>query len=245
VPKFTYHNNIRGSVNLVSAAIKYKVKRFVFCSSIAVYGDKFPMEERVLPTPRDPYGISKYAIELHLAAAQHQFGLEYTVFRPHNVYGERQNMGDATRNVVGIFMEQAMKGTALTIYGDGNQRRAFTYVHDIAKIMAESAKDARFVNEVFNIGANEVNSVNHIADVVSEALNANVPRTFLAQRNEAVDAWANHDKIHRLVPHDETPLCKGIEQMAKWAQMHGGQKLVARLEPEIANTRNAHDTTSF
>src|SRR6266513_2705340 len=133
IRRFNYNNNLIGSINLVNESIKSKVKCFVFTSSIAVYGaGQLPMTVDTNPVPEDPYGISKYAVELDLKTAHEMFGLNYVVFRPHNVYGERQNIADKYRNVIGIFMNQVMQGQPCTIFGDGGQTRAFTHVADVA-----------------------------------------------------------------------------------------------------------------
>jgi len=91
------------------------------------------MQEDQRPCPEDPYGVAKLTVELDLAAANHMFGLPYVVFRPHNIYGEFQNLGDPYRNVIGIFMNQILQEKPLTIFGDGTQERAFSYVEDIAR----------------------------------------------------------------------------------------------------------------
>ena len=107
IKRFNYTNNVVGSVNLINAAVNHNVKCFVFTSSIAVYGaGQTPMTEEMVPMPEDSYGIAKYAIEQDLKASHEMFGLDYVIFRPHNVYGEKQNIGDRYRNVVGIFMNQ-------------------------------------------------------------------------------------------------------------------------------------------
>src|SRR6516225_6778996 len=126
IKRFNYTNNLLGSVNLINAAVNTgTVKCFVFTSSIAVYGrNQLPMTEDAVPQPEDPYGIAKYAVELDLKEAHEMFGLNYVVFRPHNVYGENQNLGDKYRNVIGIFMNQIMQGRSMTIFGDGKQTRA-------------------------------------------------------------------------------------------------------------------------
>lgn len=122
---FNYENNLIGSVNLINLSIKHKVKCFVFTSSIAVYGEnQLPMTEDTMPHPEDPYGISKYAVELDLQAANKMFGLNYIIFRPHNVYGEKQNIWDKYRNVIGIFMNCIIKKQPQPIFGDGTQKRA-------------------------------------------------------------------------------------------------------------------------
>src|SRR5687767_2844675 len=133
IRRFNYTNNLIGSVNLINAAVRHECKCFVFTSSIAVYGaNQVPMEERMTPRPEDPYGVSKYAVELDLKAAHEMFGLNHIIFRPHNVYGENQNIGDRYRNVIGIFMNQIMQGQEMTIFGDGSQTRAFSHIDDLA-----------------------------------------------------------------------------------------------------------------
>src|ERR1700687_6170178 len=123
---FNYRNNLIGSINLINAAVNHEVKCFVFTSSIAVYGaGQAPMTEEMTPIPEDPYGIAKLCVEQELRVTHDMFCLEYVVFRPHNVYGERQNIGDRYRNVVGIFMNQLMKDEPMSIFGDGKQQRGF------------------------------------------------------------------------------------------------------------------------
>jgi UDP-glucose 4-epimerase len=139
VRRFNYTNNLIGSVNLINQAILSEAQCFVFTSSIAVYGqNQTPMTEDLVPQPEDPYGIAKYAVELDLAAAWRMFGLPYIIFRTHNVYGERQNTADRYRNVIGIFMNRVMAGEPMPVFGDGMQRRAFSYIDDVAPIIARS-----------------------------------------------------------------------------------------------------------
>src|SRR5258706_1892550 len=136
IRRFNYNNNLIGSINLVNESIKNKVKCFVFTSSIAVYGaGQLPMTEDTTPVPEDPYGISKYAVELDLKTAHEMFGLNYIIFRPHNVYGEYQNIGDKYRNVIGIFMNQVLQDKPMSVFGDGNQKRAFSYVGDFIPLI--------------------------------------------------------------------------------------------------------------
>src|ERR1035437_2314065 len=163
IKRFNYNNNLIGSVNLNNASVNHNVKCFVFTSSIAVYGaGQSPMTEAMIPVPEDPYGIAKLAVEQELRVTQHMFGLDYIVFRPHNVYGERQNIGDRYRNVVGIFMNQLLRGEPMTIFGDGLHQRAFTHIDDVAPILAGSVDfpDAR--NHIFNIGADVPHTVNEL-----------------------------------------------------------------------------------
>ena len=134
---------------MINEAVKHEVKCFVFTSSIAVYGTgQVPMTEDMVPQPEDPYGVSKYAIELDLRAAHEMFNLNYVVFRPHNVYGEHQNIGDRYRNVIGIFMNQIMQGQPMTIFGDGTQTRAFSYIDDVAPYISKSVEVPAAYNQV-------------------------------------------------------------------------------------------------
>ncbi len=199
IRSFNYHNNLIGSVNLINAAVNAgTVKCFVFTSSIAVYGaNQTPMTEDMVPAPEDPYGVAKFAVELDLKAAHEMFGLDYMIFRPHNVYGERQNVGDPYRNVVGIFMNQLMQGKKLTIFGDGLQTRAFSHIDDVAPIIAKAIENKDAYNEVFNIGADVPYTVKELATLVCEAFNAEEKLEFLDARNEVVHAYSDHTKVHQ------------------------------------------------
>src|SRR5580693_8705680 len=169
IKHFNYTNNLLGSVNLINASVNHGVKCFVFTSSIAVYGkNQLPMTEDAVPQPEDPYGIAKYAVELDLKETHEMFGLNYVVFRPHNVYGEFQNIGDRYRNVIGIFMNQIMQGQPMTIFGDGKQTRAFSYIDDVAPVIAASIGRTGSYNEVFNVGADKPYSVSELAHVVAK-----------------------------------------------------------------------------
>ena len=165
IKRFNYNNNLIGSINLINAAINTGVKCFVFTSSIAVYGStpELPMTEETYPHPEDPYGIAKLAVEQELRVCKEMFGLDYIIFRPHNVYGERQNIGDKYRNVVGIFMNQILQGKQMTVFGDGTQTRAFSYIGDLAPIMAEAIDTKAAYNQIFNIGADQPYTVNELA----------------------------------------------------------------------------------
>ena len=225
IRRFNYTNNVLGSINVLNAALRAEtVERFVFASSIAVYGPaQTPMSEDVVPEPEDPYGIAKYAVELDLAAAQRMFGLDYTIFRPHNVYGELQNLADPYRNVIGIFMNQLMSGRPLTIFGDGLQTRAFTHIDDVAPLMARSIDVPEAANEVFNVGAETPHSVRDLAHAVAGAFDVPEPEIeFLPARKEVVHAFSDHAKLHRVFGEAPTvPLEEGLRRMADWAREMG------------------------
>lgn len=223
---FNYQNNLIGSIHLINASVRHKVKCFVFTSSIAVYGALHPpMREDMQPKPEDPYGVAKLAVELDLYAARHMFGLNYVVFRPHNVYGEYQNIGDRYRNVVGIFMNQLMQGKPLSVFGDGMQQRAFSYVGDIAPVMAGCVDVPAAYGEVFNIGADQPYTVNELAKAVMKAMGVEGEVMHVEARNEVVHAWSDHGKAHRVfgAPRN-TPLQEGLRRMAEWAKEVGARE---------------------
>jgi UDP-glucose 4-epimerase len=225
IRRFNYNNNLIGSINLINASINVgTVKCFVFTSSIAVYGkNQLPMTEDLTPQPEDPYGIAKYAIEQDLKAAHEMFGLDYIIFRPHNVYGERQNIGDPYRNVVGIFMNQIMQGKRLTIFGDGMQTRAFSHVNDVAPIIAKSVDVPQAYNEVFNIGADKPYTVKELATIVCSGYGVEEQIDFLESRNEVVNAYSSHDKVARYFSNMVTNISleEGVNRMIQDAKEKG------------------------
>jgi UDP-glucose 4-epimerase len=226
IRRFNYTNNLIGSVNLINESVKHGARCFVFISSIAVYGtNQLPMREDLTPEPEDPYGISKYAVELNLHAAHRMFGLNYVIFRPHNVYGEGQNLGDRYRNVVGIFMNQVMQGESMTIFGDGLQTRAFSYIDDVAPDIARSAEMPEAYGQVFNIGADQPYAVKHLAEVVACAFGQEARIRFLPPRNEVVHAFSDHSKARRIFgERPATSLEEGVARMAAWARRAGVRK---------------------
>ncbi|MDP4219242.1 MAG: NAD-dependent epimerase/dehydratase family protein [Bacteroidota bacterium] len=226
IKRFNYTNNVIGSVNLINESVKHDVKRFIFTSSIAVYGrNQLPMKEELVPQPEDSYGIAKYAVELELKASHEMFGLDYVIFRPHNVYGERQNTGDKYRNVIGIFMNQLLAGESLTLFGDGQQKRAFSYIADVAPIIAQSATLDAAKNEIFNVGADTVYTVNQLAEAVMDAMGSRSSLKYLPARNEVVNAWSDHEKVHRTFgTPQEVSLSEGLKKMADWVKSTGPRK---------------------
>jgi UDP-glucose 4-epimerase len=227
IKHFNYTNNLLGSVNLINASVNNGVKCFVFTSSIAVYGrNQLPMTEDTVPQPEDPYGIAKYAVEMDLHEAHEMFGLNYVIFRPHNVYGELQNIGDRYRNVIGIFMNQIMQNQPMTIFGDGNQTRAFSYIDDVAPVIAASIARPASYNQVFNVGADKPYSVNELATVVAKAMAATSEIKHLEPRNEVVHAYSAHEKVRQhfgdLIKN--VSLEDGVARMAAWAKKAGARQ---------------------
>lgn len=238
IKRFNYTNNVIGSINLINASINHDVECFVFTSSIAVYGtNQLPMVEDLIPQPEDSYGVAKLAVEQELKICHEMFGMNYVIFRPHNVYGERQNIGDRYRNVIGIFMNQLMQGKHLTIFGDGLQTRAFSYISDVAPVIAQAPMNPAAQNQIFNVGADTPHSVKYLAEVVCDAMGATQPIQYLDARNEVLHAYATHDKVKNVFDlGDEVSLEEGIRRMAEWAKQHGARQ--SQLFKGVEVTRN-------
>lgn len=233
---FNYENNLLASVSLINESVNSGVERFVFASSIAVYGSSPPpVTEETVPAPEDPYGIAKYAVEMELAVTKEVFGLDYVIFRPHNVYGERQNIWDRYRNVVGIFMNQIMSGRPLTVFGDGMQKRAFTHVSDVAPVMARSAWDDSARNHTFNIGSDTAFTILGLIEELKDVWGlGEYPVAYLKARQETKEAWCDHRKAQELLGY--RPRCElkaGLAAMAAWAKSVGPRQPSLFREIEI------------
>jgi UDP-glucose 4-epimerase len=220
IRRHIYMVNLVGSANLINAAVRHDARCFVFTSSIAVYGTGAGwFREDTHPQPAEPYGIAKLAVEHDLRAARETFGLRFVVFRPHNIYGERQNLSDPYRNVIGIFMNQVLRGEPCTVFGDGSQTRAFSYVEDVAPVIAESAAATQAWDGVYNIGAEEVCPVIDLARLVQKALGRDTGIVNLPSRPEGVHIRSDHSKVREVFgARAAVPLEEGIRRMASWAR---------------------------
>jgi UDP-glucose 4-epimerase len=153
------------------------------------------------------------------------FGLNSIIFRPHNVYGEYQNIGDMYRNVIGIFMNQLMKNKTITVFGDGTQTRAFSYIDDVAPFISASVDNKKAYNQIFNIGADTPYSINELIGVISEIFEITPDIIFSAKRNEVLHAHSEHKKITDYFGYKEpVSLKEGILRMRKWVDIRGIQK---------------------
>jgi len=223
IRKYNYRNNLVTSVALLNEAVRSDVDCIIFTSSIAAYGAaQTPMIETTIPEPEDPYGISKYAFELDLKAAKHMFDMDHVIFRPHNVYGPNQNIYDRYRNVIGIFMQQILNQKPMTIFGDGTQTRAFSYIDDVAPAIAISPLLRKARNEVFNVGADQPYTLNELATEVASAMNVTKNVQYLDARKEVQHAQSDHSKVKCFFHlQDAVTLHDGIQRMAEWVKQTG------------------------
>jgi UDP-glucose 4-epimerase len=220
IRNFNYQNNVISSVNVINSCINYDVKKLVFTSSMAVYGfGNPPFHEGQLPSPVDPYGIAKFAVEQDIKLANEMFGLRYSIVRPHNVIGVYQNIWDKYRNVIGIWIRKAINGEPLSIYGDGTQVRAFSdikyYMKPFERLMNEHD------SEIFNIGADKYYSINEVADIVIDIAKEHgisASKVHFEKRHEVHTAYCTHEKAKNLLDFsDETDIKELISGMFGWA----------------------------
>ena len=172
IRQYNYQNNLVATSRIVNNCIKYNVKRLVFTSSLAVYGNGEGglFDEIQIPKPIDPYGVAKYACEMDIQIAGEQHGLDWCIIRPHNVYGIKQNIWDKYRNVLGIWMYQHLNGEPMTIYGDGEQTRAFSYIDDIVEPLWNAAIRPEASKEIINLGGVEKWSINNANEVLRKVI---------------------------------------------------------------------------
>ena len=220
VRNFNYQNNLICSINVINECIKNDVKKIIFTSSMAVYGKGDPpFKETDQPRPEDPYGISKYAVEMDLKQAYSQFGLNYSIIRPHNVIGIRQNIWDKYRNVIGIWIRRVLKGESIIIFGDGKQKRAFSDIKFCLEPMERLMTETN--GQIFNLGSDKEYTLNEVAEIlkkVAQEYGLTPEIEHLEARHEVKFAYSDHTKAKSILGfRDVTNLEETIRQMLIWA----------------------------
>ena len=220
IRQYNYENNLITTARLINMSIKYNIKRFIFTSSMAVYGNlPTPYCETDVSMPIDPYGIAKYACEQDIQVAGKQHGLDWCIIRPHNVYGKKQNIFDVYRNVIGIWMYNIRSNTPLLIHGDGSQRRAFSYIDDSLPCLWEAGTSDKALNEIINLGGIKDYSINEVYDLVMKITNNNIVPIYVESRYDIKNAWSTFEKSVEILGYDErTSLKDGIKKMWNWAK---------------------------
>lgn len=219
IRSFNYQNNLVATSRVVNQCIKHDVKRLVFTSTMAVYGHgNPPFDESHLPAPVDPYGIAKYACEMDIQVAGEQHDLDWCIIRPHNVYGIKQNIWDRYRNVLGIWMYQHLNNEPMTIFGDGEQRRAFSFVDDCLEPLWKAAVDPRASKQIINLGSSVFYSINEANKVLRDVIGGGEV-SYKEQRHEVKNAHPTWTKSMELLDYeDKTDLKQGLEIMWQWAK---------------------------
>lgn len=228
--------NITPMNNLLVAAVNNDVEKFIFTSSMAVYGrQEPPFREELAPMPEDPYGCGKAYCENMLKIFADTYNFDYVILRPHNVYGPRQNIADPFRNVLGIWINRIMKGKEPYIFGDGKQERAFSYIGDVAPSIANAGLESKANGEIINVGSTEVSTINAACQVVLKAMSSKLKPIYEdARPGEVKFAYCTSEKSEKLLNYKTSTVLKdGIKIMVEWAKEVGPQEPTYRLPLEI------------
>lgn len=239
-PNLVCQNTYQITASVASAAIAQKVKRFVYLSSMARYGtqDTVPFYEDMQPKPQDPYGISKLASENLLKCLSDVHGMELVVAVPHNIIGPRQKYDDPYRNVASIMINLMLQGRQPIIYGDGSQKRCFSFVQDDIYCLKKLAYQNNVVGEIINIGPDEeFISILELAETIADILNFNLDPVYVPGRPQEVKmATCSADKARRLLDyHTQYSLREGLTKMIEYIENRGTKKFRYHLDIEIIN----------
>lgn len=220
IRSYNYKNNLVATSHIVNGCINYDVKRLVFTSSMAVYGrgsgERF--DESQIPAPIDPYGVAKYACEMDIGIAGEQHGLDWCIIRPHNVYGIHQNIWDKYRNVIGIWMYQYLNNQSMTIFGDGEQKRAFSYIDDCLNPLWKAAVSHKASKEIINLGGIRSVTINKANKILRKVIGGGEVEYHEA-RHEVKHAIPTYKKSMDLLDFKHiTDMEPGIENMWNWVK---------------------------
>ncbi len=247
-PHFITENTFGITASLLSACIENEIERFVFCSSMARYGtqDRLPFTEEMQPRPQDPYGIAKYASELTIKSLAEVHEFEYVIAVPHNIIGPRQKYDDPYRNVASIMINLMMQGRQPIIYGDGNQKRSFSFVDDVIYSMDKMATTKGISGEVYNVGPDEeFITINDLAREIADILDFDLKPVYFPDRPQEVKMAACCSKKIREEFGFKTKvtLREGLEKMVEFIREKGPKKFKYHLDIEI-NSMKTPETWS-
>jgi len=240
-PVLISNNNVTGSVSVFTAAIINKVKRIVYCSSMARYGSiKIPFREDDELKPVDPYGVSKVAAENILKILSKTHNVEYNIAVPHNIIGPRQKYDDPYRNVVSIMINLMLQKRNPIIYGDGNQKRTFSDIDDCIYCLDKLLTDPNVVSQVINIGPDEEYvSINELYRLLSNKLKFNLEPKYLEDRpNEVKEATCSADKARKILGYKTSvSLDKSLDKMIDYISNKGPKAFQYNYPLEINNEK--------
>lgn len=241
-PHLVSQNTFQISVSVMTAAISAGVRRFVYCSSMARYGTQptVPFTEDMICKPQDPYGIAKYAGELTLRNLADVHGMEFVIAVPHNIIGPRQKYDDPYRNVASIMINLMLQGRQPIIYGDGEQKRCFSFVQDDIQVLEKLMDSPKAIGEVINIGPDEeFISINELATEIAGILNFKLDPVYVQGRPQEVKlAHCSAEKARKLFGYKtEYSLKRGLKEMIEWIEERGPKKFRYTFDLEIVNKK--------
>ena len=232
-------NNFLASVSVFSAAISHKVKRIIFCSSMARYGDQqTPFTEDMKPKPVDPYAISKVAAEDILKNLCELNNIEWVIAVPHNIIGPRQKYDDPFRNVVSIMINRMLQNKSPIIYGDGNQKRCFSYIDDCISCLTPMLDQKDLNKQIINIGPDEeFVTINKVSEICSNITGSNLKPIFKKDRpREVKHATCSANKARKLLNYKtKTNLHNGILETFNYIKERGAKPFKYHINLEIKN----------
>lgn len=238
-PNIITKNIFQASVSTITASIKNKVKKFIYCSSMARYGDQdTPFDEEMLPKPVDPYGIAKVASENILISLAEINKMEWNIVVPHNIVGPNQKYDDPFRNVLSIFINRNLQNKPAIIYGDGMQKRCFSYIDDVIYCLEKVALDKNIKSQIINIGPDEeVITIKELAEIVSNVTGFNQNPIYVRGRPKEVKfASCSSDKSRRLLDYKtNTSLQEAIIKTYEDIKSKGSKPFKYYLPVEINN----------
>ena len=222
MPVFNDKNNMLSTDNILKECVKHNVKRLVYTSSMAVYGEGIEegriFDENDRPHPIDPYGMSKYACERNIEIIGNNFGLDWCIIRPHNCYGEKQNIWDKYRNVLGIWMYQILNNEPMLIYGDGEQTRAFSFIDDCLEAFWNAAVREEASKQIINLGGEYAYSINEAANLLCD-ITGYSKIEHKEERHEVKHAVPTSQKSKDILDYKQTTsLRDGLTKMWEWAK---------------------------
>lgn len=240
-PNFITKNIFQATVSTLSAAIKNNVNRFVYCSSMARYGDQeTPFTEDMTPQPVDPYGIAKVAAENVLKSLAEVHGIEWNIAVPHNIIGPRQRYDDPFRNVMSIMINRNLQGNASFIYGDGMQTRCFSPIQDCVNCLEKLSLDKNITEEIVNIGPDRSDiTIKELANIISIKTDCNLEPVYMPSRpKEVKHAICSSEKARKLLDYQEsTKLEESIQDTIKFIQQRGPKSFDYNIPIEIYNSK--------
>lgn len=241
-PNLICQNTYQITASVASAAVSQGVKRFIYCSSMARYGvqDVIPFTEDLIPRPQDPYGISKLAAENLLRCLSEVHGMELVIAVPHNIIGPRQKYDDPYRNVASIMINLMLQGRQPIIYGDGTQKRCFSFIQDDVSCLKSIAFQKNVIGEVINIGPDEeFVTINDLAATIADILNFELEPIYVPGRPQEVKlATCSAEKARKLLGyHTEYSLREGLSEMIDYIQTRGAKKFRYHLAVEIVSEK--------
>jgi UDP-glucose 4-epimerase len=239
-PNLITQNTTQITASVLSASVSSRVKKFIYMSSMARYGtqEQLPFVESMIPKPQDPYGIAKYASELLVSNILGTHKIDYTILVPHNIIGPRQKFDDPFRNVASIMINRMLQGKQPIIYGNGMQKRCFSFINDVVNPIYKACEIGNYSGEIVNIGPDEeFITINELAKIIANKLHFTLDPIYVNPRpQEVFFANCSSNKARELFNYKtETTLSDGLNQLISYIKNNGPREFDYHLPIEIEN----------